>query len=126
MKMLVRRISEALPGMDLRKACRRWVSTNKCTLRELADDLGMDALDVQAWLQESDVRFALPASSEALEALEKHNKKQKKKKRGPKETQVDWGRVEAIKEYGVERYCDNLLRRLRRTAGDPASARSFT
>jgi hypothetical protein len=112
--VLLRQIDERWPGVSLRIACNRYLAANPDDTRPLAAELQISSADLRGWLQDDDSIYVLGLSSKSLATLENYNKKHKKKKNGRPFNEVDRDNVQRIKDYGVEEYCDYLLRERRR------------
>jgi hypothetical protein len=111
-------ISSRYPGLTLRVAFKRWLARHPQGLRELARDIGLDARDLQAWLDDDKSRFRVAANYEYLDAVIKLDNKERKKP-GPKK-KLDWNNVNRIKEIGAHEYANKLLAGRKRTLGSPA------
>ena len=112
--MLLRQIDERWPGVNLRIACNRHLAATPTDLQVLAAELRLTPRDLRGWLQGDQSIYILGLSSESLKTLEKYKNSKKKNKSGRKRQEIDWYNVRRIKDYGVEEYCDSILRERQR------------
>ena len=112
--MTLREISERWHEADIRVACNRHLAATPDDVRALAAELELGTEVCRAWLLDRDQSiYSLGFSSKSIETLENYNKSKKKNKSGRKPKPIRWELIRRIKDYGVEKYCDNLLREYR-------------
>lgn len=116
-------ISNRYPGLTLRVACQHWLVRHPRGLFNLAINIGVEAADLQSWLNGDNRRLVVAADYRTLEALVKWKRKHRQKP-GPNKQPLDYERIRTIKAEGVDNYCNRIWAEYVASLASPAGTRT--